>query len=367
MERRRSAKVPWAVVLMILAFSCVLAYGIAYLSTQMIDNETFGRYQVLNISGIQNLQVTSDGFVYYDASSSAVASVASDGKTRWSYLVGQNADFDASDYGVAAWSGSTLTLIDAKSGMTTFNGAMDAPVMSARVGDKYTAILIGDESDSTMVLMENGGRQINKITLTGQTAVDYGFFSNGSLLWVMVCDTNGTVPVCNIQTYRPGKEIVGSIGDTQQLVYGVMFQSNQVCVAGDTYLKTYDYTGTEDESRRKLVYGWYLADSDETDNDPLMAFVTDSQYSQGDIRDVRMIRSNLDKVVRLPFGCMDVVCVGNRIYGFAADGHLMILEAGQQKANAFRFNLSIDKVYGVTRDGVAILSSGASTYLVNMV
>jgi len=217
------------------------------------------------------------------------------------------------------------------------------------------------------VLMENGGRQINKITLTGQTAVDYGFFSNGSLLWVMVCDTNGTVPVCTIQTYRPGKEIVGSIGDTQQLVYAVMFQSNQVCVAGDTYLKVYDYTGTEDATKRKLIYGWYLADSDDHSSDPLMAFVTDSQYSGSDIRDVRMVRSNLDQVIRLPFGCMELVCVGDTIYGFASDGHMMILKAGAQKADAYRLNLAIDRVYGVTRDGVAILGSGSGTYLVNLV
>lgn len=365
MEKRRSNRTPWAVVLLILAFSCLLAYGMAALSRQIFNKETFGRYEVKNISNIQDLQVTSDGFVYYDGN--AVASVSSAGKTRWSYLVGRNADFNASDYGVAAWSGDILTLIEADSGMTTYNGTMESKVLSARVGDKYTAILLGEEDDSTMVLMENGGRQINKITLSGQTAVDYGFFSNGSLLWVMVCDTNGTVPVCSIQTYRPGKEIVGSIGDTQQLVYGVMFQSSQVCVAGDTYLKVYDYTGTEDASKRKLVYGWYLADSDENAVDPLMAFVTDSQYSQSDIRDVRMIRSNLDKVVRLPFGCMEVVCVGDRVYGFAADGHFMILEAGNQKANAYRFNLAIDKVYGVTRNGVAILGSGTSTYLVNLV
>ena len=365
MEKRHSNRVPWALVLLILAFSCILSYGIAVLGTRVFDRETFGQYQVMDISNVQDLQVISDGFVYYEGST--LSSVASTGKVNWRYTVGHNVEFDASDYGVAAWSDKTLTLIDGDSGTTTFNSAMDSTVMSARVGDKYTAILLGEEGDSTMVLMENGGRQINKITLADQTAVDYGFFSNGSLLWVMVCDTNGTVPVCNIQTYRPGKEIVGSIGDTQQLVYAVMFQSSQVCVAGDTYLKVYDYTGMEDTSRRKLIYGWYLADSDDVSTDPLMAFVTDSQYSQSDIRDVRMVRSNLDKVVRLPFGCTELECVGDRIYGFAADGHLMILKAGSQKADAYRLNLAIDKVYGVTRDGVAILGSGASTYLVTLV
>lgn len=364
MENKRSGKIPWTLVLIILAFTCALSYGIAVIGTRLLDKETFGRYETLNISNIQDLQTTSEGFVYYDGST--VSSISSAGDVRWSYLVGQNAAFSATDYGVAAWTGDTITLIDSKSGTTSYNGTMDENVISACIGNKYTAILIGEEHSSTMILMENGGRQVNKIDLNSVTAVDYGFFQNGSLLWVMVCDTNGTVPTCNIQTYKPGKEIVGSISDTQQLVYGVMFQSSQICVAGDTYLKIYDYTGTEDVSKRRLIYGWYLADADQTVSDPLMAFVTDSQFNESEIRDVRVIRSDLDRVVRMPFACRDVVAVDDTIYGFAADGHLMILNAGEQKAQSYRLNLQIDRVYGVTRDRVAIIGYGNATYLVSL-
>jgi len=365
MERSRYGKVPWTIVLLILAFSCALAYGVAMLFGNVFNQDDFGRYKRVDIANIQKLQTTASGFVYYDGST--VSSISSSGDVEWSYLVGMEAGFDATDYGVAAWTDKTITLIDSKSGSTTYNGTMENTVLSARIGEQYTAVLVGPESESTIVLLENSGRQINRIELTGVTAVDYGFFANGSLLWVMVCDSNGTVPTCDILTYKPGKEIVGSISDTEQLMYAVMFQQTQVCVAGDTYLKVYDYSGVEDKAKRTLVYGWYLADADTGSNDPLMAFVTDAQYSGGsDIQDVRLIRSNLDRTVRLPYGCRDLIAVGNTLYGFATDGHLVIMNTDEKAARAYSISLQIDEVYGVTRDNVAVVRSGNSVCLINL-
>ena len=365
MDGRKSAKTPWVIVLIIVALACLIAYGAASLTDKITASNNFGRTTGIDIANLQDLQATSNGFVYYDGST--VSSISSQGDVKWSYLVGSEAGFSATDYGVATWVGNVVTLIDGESGSTTFNGNMDQDVLSAHIGDKYTAILIGEETNSTIVLMETGGKQVSKILLEDVTAVDYGFFSNGTLLWVMVCDSNGTVPTCNIQTYRPGKEIVGSIHDNEQMAYAVMFQSNQVLVAGDTYLKTYDYTGMEDKAKRTLVYGWYLTSVDEASADPLMALVNDAQYSgQSAIQDVRLLRSNLDRIVRLPFGCMEVVARGNTVYGFAADGHLVMMSTDESTARSYQLNMTIDTVHGVTADGVAILGSGSSVYLVDL-
>ena len=366
MEKRQRRKNPWALVLLILVLCCGIAFGCAMLAKRIATADNFGRYTTVDIANLQDLQVTKDGFVYYDGST--VSSLSSSGSVRWSYLVGASAGFHATDYGVATWTGSTLTLIDGASGSTTFNGTMDADVISAHIDNSYTAVLVGSETSGTMILMESSGRQVSQILLEDVTVIDFGFFSNGSLLWVMLLDSNGTAPTCDIQTYRPGKEIVGSIHDNEQLSYAVMFQSSQVLVAGDTYLRTYDYTGTENVARRRLVYGWYLASSDETANDPLMAFVNDAQMQEtSNIRDLRMMRSNLDRVVRLPFGCMNVVAIGNTIYGFASDGHLVTIRTDQTTPQAYQLGLQrIETVYGVTQDGVAILGNGASVYLVSL-
>lgn len=365
MDTRKSVKNPWAIVLLIVLISCLVAYGFAALGRRISANDSFGHTRTVDIANLQALEATSDGFIYYDGST--VSAISSQGGVRWSYLVGADAGFSATDSGVATWVGKTVTLIDSRSGSTTFNGNMEQDVLSARIGKEYTAILTGTETNSTIVVMENGGKQISQIVLEDVTAIDYGFFSNDTLLWVMVCDSNGTVPTCNIQTYRPGKEIVGSIHDNEQLAYAVMFQSSRILVAGDTYLRSYDYTGTEDKTQRKLVYGWYLASADNTANDPLMAFVNDAQYSgESSIQDVRLLRSNLDRVVRLPFGCMDVVARGNTIYGFSSDGHLVILSTDETSARSYQLNLNIDHVYGVTSDGVAVLGNGGTIYLVDL-
>ena len=364
MDKRRSARRPWTIVLLIVLICCALAYGVASIGRGISASNALGHSEALSIANIQDLQTTADGFVYYDGS--VVSAIDSGGKVRWSYSLGANAGFEATDYGVAAWVGNTVTLIDGKSGSTTYNGTMADNVIGAHIGSKYTAILIGEEGNSTIVLMDHGGKQINQIVLEDVLVIKYGFFSDGSLLWVMLCDTSGTVPTCNIQTYRPGKEIVGSIRDTEQLAYAVMFQSSKVCVVGDVYYKVYDYAGIEDPSKRKLVYGWYLTDADSS-NDPLMVFVNDAQcQGESDIQDVRIMRTNLDRVVRFPFGCRRVLASGNTVYGFSADGHLMIMRTDERAPRAYQLNMTIDEVYGVTRDGVAVLRSGGAIHLVTL-
>ena len=180
MDKRRSAKRPWAIVLLILAICCALSYGIASLGRSISAGNALGHSEALSIANIQDLQTTASGFVYYDGST--VSAIDSAGKVNWSYIVGANAGFEATDYGVAAWVGNTVTLIDGKSGSTTYNGTMADNVIGAHIGSKYTAILIGEEGNSTIVLMDNGGKQINQIVLEDVLVIKYGFFSDGSLL-----------------------------------------------------------------------------------------------------------------------------------------------------------------------------------------
>ena len=365
MENKRDKRLPWAIALLIVVLVCVIAYGGSAVFTRLTHRGAYD-YKAVNILSINGLEVVDDGFVYYDGSS--VALVTTDAKVKWSNMVGRNADFDATSYGVAAWSGTSLTLINSNTGTPTFSGTMESEVLSAHIGEKYTAVLLGPEHNSTIVLMESGGRKVNSITLTSQTVIDYGFFSKGSLLWVMALDTSGTVPSCSISTYRPGKERVGYIHDKEQLVYGVVFQSSYFCCAGETYLKVYDYTGNEDKARRQKVYGWYMAALDGgVLDDPMMAFVPTGQYdSDGGMQDVRMIRANLDQQVRMPYGCQSLIAKNERVYGFSTSGYVMIARQGQRNVNAYRLPMLFDRVYGVTGNNIAILGNGNIIYLLNL-
>lgn len=364
MEQKRNERLPGAIALLIVVFTCVIALVAGRIIVGATRRNAYD-YKSVSIPSNLALEVVDDGFIYYDGSS--IAAVTTEARVKWSYLIGKNADFDVTDYGVAGWTGDSLTLIDLANGTTTFSGSMETDVLSARIGEKYTAVLLGPEHDSTIVLMERGGRRVNSITLTSQTVINYGYFSKGSLLWVMSLDSSGTVPSCTINTYRPGKERVGMIHDNEQLMYGVVFQSSYFCCPGDTYLKVYDYTGSEDKSKRRLVYGWYMAALDDAMDDPMMAFVPNDQFDSRDgMRDVRMIRAGLDQQVRLPYGCQSLIARGNRVFGFSTEGYVVIAEQGRDIVSAYRLPMQFEKIYGVTANNYAVLGSGSTIYMLHL-
>ena len=365
MDTRRTGRLPWGAAALIAAAICALSVLGAFLCKQAFGPKGYGESTAVTLSGNQGVQVTGDGFVYYNGST--LLSVSSKGAQQWSYSVGANATFAAGESGVAVWSGRRLSVIDRDDGDTIYTGQMEEDILSAKAGAVYTAVLLSPEHDSTMVLLENGGREIDRLTFADQTVLDYGFFSADSLFWVMTLDTSGTVPTTAISTYRPGRMIVGSITDQQQLMYQVMFQSSQVVCAGTTHLKVYDYTGRENEEKRTLIYGWYLAAVEAGVDDPMMAFVPDAQYgTEGGMRDVRMMRADVDQIVRMPFACTTLVAKGDRVYGFSADGQVMVARTGVQKVDAYALNTPAAEVYGVTDDRVAVMGAGNTVYLVTL-
>ncbi len=365
MENRRTGGLPWGAAILLAAVICALSVLGAYVVRQYVGERTYGEYTTVTLTGNEGIQVAGDGFVYYNGST--LCCVSSRGDVEWTYMAGANASFDVSASGVATWSGQTLSVIDREAGTTIYTGSMDGEVLSARSGAVYTAVLLAPEHDSTLVLIENGGREVDRIAFADQTVLYYGFFSADELFWVMTLDTSGTVPTTGIYTYRPGRMILGSITDGEQLMYQVMFQSSQVVCAGTTYLKTYDYTGRENESLRRLVYGWYLTAVEEGRDDPMMAFVPDAQYGTGNaMRDVRMMRSDVDQIVRMPFDCVSLMCKGDRVYGFSEDGHVMVARSGVQSVDAYLMDLPAGEVYGVTDDRVAVMGSGDTVHLVTL-
>ena len=99
----------------------------------------------------------------------------------------------------------------------------------------------------------------------------------------------------------------------------------------------------------------------------MMAFVPNDQYGgRSDIQDVRMIRANLDRQLRMPYGCQSLIARNDRVYGFSTQGYVMIAVQGQSKVNAYQLPMLFDQVYGVTLDNVAVLGSGNTIYMLNL-
>ena len=150
MERNRKGSLPWAIALLIVVFVCVVALVAGRIISNVTHRSSYD-YKAVKLSNNIGLDVVNDGFVYYDGS--YIYAVTTQGKIKWSYLIGRNADFQASPNGVAAWSESSLTVIDSQNGTPSYSGALESQVLSARAGSRYTAVLLGPEYNSTIVLM----------------------------------------------------------------------------------------------------------------------------------------------------------------------------------------------------------------------
>lgn len=345
---------------LITAVSILLAKGLTGLGRSPAGSMT-----LLPCSARQTIEPLGDGVVYGDATH--LHALNASGRQKWNYMVGADFNFDAGEDGVAAWVGSSIALLDAETGASLFSGVLDERVISATMGANYAAALIGeDEQNSTLIVMEHDGGEIDRISLPNLTVLEYGFFNNGNMLWIMSLDTEGTVPMSQLTTYRPGRMLSGKITDSDQVLYEVMFESPNMYTIGTTYAKVYDYTGVEDATRRMLVYGWYLMDTGGSGSEALMAFVPMAQVgTHVSVSDVRLISGDADRTIRMPFPCHSLQIRNGKVYGFS-DQYVMSCGIGDAKPSVVQLPVYCDDMLGITMNNEAIIVSGDSVYLVTL-
>lgn len=364
MERIESKGLTWIAALIVTALITTSGILLAKWFTSM-GGGAVGEATLLPCSASQNVSPLGDSVIYSDGTH--LHALNSSGRQKWNYMVGAGLSYDANEDGVAAWAGNSIALLNGDSGTPLFSGVMDEKVISATMGSSYAAILIGeDEQNSTLLIMEHDGRQIDEISLPNLTVLQYGFFNNGNMLWIMSLDTEGTVPMSQLTTYRPGRMQSGNITDSDQVLYRVMFESPYVYTIGTTYMRVYDYTGVEDTTSRMLVYGWYLMDTGGSGDNALMAFVPMAQVdTEVNVSDVRMISDSVDRTVRMPFPCYALAVRNGRVYGFS-EQYVMSYGLNDTKATVMQLPVYCDGMLGITENNAAILVSGESVYLVTL-
>lgn len=364
MEHAQTKRHSWIAAIAVSLCLCLAAWLLSGWITQIGNDAMLTDVVLLPCSASQKVKVWDKGVLYSDGTS--LHALDGSGRQKWTYPVGTGLDFAVGDQAVAAWSGTTLALLDSKSGASLLTTTMSDTILSARVGPTYAAVLTGEEHDATLVVMDLNGKQVDSISLSSLTVLDFDFFSEGSMLWVMLLNTEGSQTMSMVSTYRPGRVQSGSITDTQQLVYHVAFTSGNVQTVGTTCLKYYDYTGVELTEQRKLLYGWTMLASNSSDTSPLMVFAPEDEVSTAaTISDLRVIGSGTDRIVRMPFPCYSVAVEGATIYGFSGR-YAMLYRLSSRRAVAYTLPFETTSFLGLTRDNAAVLVSGDSIYLVSL-
>ncbi len=364
MEHAHAKRLSWIAAIIVSACICLAAWLISGWVTGSGNDAMLTDVVLLPCTASQKVKVWENGVLYSDGTS--LHALDGSGRQKWTYPVGTGLDFAVSDQTVAAWSGTTLALLDSKSGASVLTTTMDDPILSACAGPTYAAVLTGEEHNATLNVLDLNGRQVDTISLASLTVLDFDFFSDGSMLWVMLLNTEGSQTMSMVSTYRPGRVQSGSITDTQQLVYHVSFTSSSVQTVGTSFLKYYDYTGMEQTDQRRLLYGWTMLSSDPSASSPLMVFAPENEVSTAaTISDLRVITGASDRIVRLPFSSYAVAARANTIYGFS-ERCVMIYPLSAKRATAYSLPFETSSFLGITNSRAAVLVSGDSIYLVSL-
>ena len=319
----------------------------------------------------QNVTPFRDGLLYYDGLS--LHHLSSGGTIRWSFPAGSAASFSVGPTHLAIWSGTQLFLVD-QNGNATYNEAMEGTVQFARVGAKYAAVAVGEDTAPKLIIKDLNGAQVDAETeaFSGLMILDTGFFGDqGEYLWTLSMDVYGTAANTILNTFQVGKMNTGEVSLGDKITYKVLYENARLRVFTTQQLYTYDYKCVQDTNATLLIHGWKLIDAEipERGAAKLLFVSTTQNASEQIISDLRVVEGTTDKRYTLPTTCVGATIDQGSIY---AVGGNTIYRADLSSQRFFGYPIPapegviIDGYYGVTSDGRMLLGAGESMYAMSL-
>lgn len=315
----------------------------------------------------QNVTPFRDGLVYYDGAS--IHHLSSAGTIRWSFPAGSDVKFAVGPTHMAIWSGTQLFLVD-KDGNATYNESMEARVQFVRVGDRYVAVVVGDDTEPKLIVKDLNGAQVDAEAeaYNGLMILDTGFYGEqGEYLWTLALDVFGTAPNTILNTFQVGKMNTGEVSLGEALTYKVIYENTKLRVFTTRQVYTYDYKCVQDTNSTMLVYGWKLIDADipERGRAKLLLAPTSQTSSAQLISELRVLEGMSDKRYTLPTTCVGASIYRGNIYAIASD-YVYRADMNSQKFFGYQIpapeGVEITAFYGITDDGRMLLASGETMY-----
>ena len=359
--RRRQIR-SW-IILVAVALAVVL--GIHFLGR-------YGKGKEIGLSKLpcysnQNVTPFRDGLVYYDGAS--IHHLSSSGTIRWSFPAGSDVKFAVGPTHMAIWSGTQLFLVD-QDGNATYNESMEARVQFVRVGSRYVAVVVGDDTDPKMIVKDMKGGQVDaeQEGYSSLMILDAGFYGEqGEYLWTLALDVFGTAPNTILNTFQVGKMNYNEVSLGENLTYKVVYENAQLRVFTTQQVYTYDYKGVQDTNATMLVYGWKLIDAEvpERGRAKLLLAPTSQTSSAQLISELRVLEGMNDKRYTLPTNCVGASIHKGNIYAVSQD-YIYRADMNSQKFFGYQIPLpdgvEVTAFYGITEDGKMLLASGETMY-----
>ena len=269
---------------------------------------------------------------------------------------------------LAIWSGTQLFLVD-KDGKATYNESMESKVQFARVGERYVAVVVGEDTEPKLIVKDLKGTQVDmEDAFSSLMLLDAGFYGEqGEYLWTLALDVFGTAPNTVMNTFQVGKMNYKEVSLGECLTYKVIYENARLRVFTTQQVYTYDYQGTPESNSTMLVYGWKLIDAEvpERGRAKMLLAPTSQTSSTQLISELRVLEGMNDKRYTLPTTCVGASIYRGNIYAISSD---YIYRADVNSTKFFGYQIpapegvSVTAFYGITDDGRMLLASGETMY-----
>lgn len=353
----------------LLALCGMLAVVVAY---ALLDSGRSGVGRVTRIGATlsQNVMPFGSSVIFYDGTT--LHCVAATGGNEWSYQIGTNADYDATEQRIVAWSGNDLYILNNR-GRLIYNNKMSDAIQFASAGEEYVAVFVGEADNGVVSVIDSNGQTVDNITIENQTLLDIGFFKSTTsssaqeteLMWVLGLDTTGTVISTELQTFQPGKLSTGKSSLGEHIAYMIYDQDGVLNVVTTRQIMHYNYRVLE-ESSPTLIYGYTVEDVVRSGGTLYQLLVPAQDQSEGiNLNNVRLMYGSIDRVLHLPSTCLAATLGTRSVYGFASNA-VYACRFNETTFRAYALPINITAVLGMISDNRAVVASGSEIYVVEL-
>ena len=356
-------------VLSIVALTAIIMLVVSY-ALSNTGRETLGKVTRIGATLSQNVTPFGDSVIFYDGTT--LHCMAATGGNEWSYQIGTNADYDATQERIVAWSGNDLYILNSR-GHLIYNNKMSDEIQFASAGSAYVAVFVGDMDNGVISVINEAGQIVDNVTINNQTLLDIGFFKTMTtssaqeqeLMWVLGLDTTGTVISTELQTFQPGKLAIGKSSLGEHIAYKVYSVDGELEVVTTRQIMHYNYRVLE-QSNPTLIYGYTVEDVKVNNGVTYQLLIPAQESREGvHISNVRLMYNGVDRVLHLPSECIASALGTHSVYGFSNNA-VYVCKFGETTFSAHAMPVNVTAVLGMISDNRAVIASGSEIYVVEL-
>ena len=357
------------IVILAAALTAILVVAVMY-ALNGNTREGIGKITRIGATLSQNVSPFGDSVIFYDGTT--LHCVAATGGNEWSYQIGTNADYDATEKRIVAWSGNDLYILNSR-GRLIYNNKMSDAIQFASAGDEYVAVFVGDSDNGVVSVINSSGQIVDNIRASIETLLYIGFFMSTTtssaqpteLMWMLGLNTTGTVISTELQTYQPGKLSTGKSSLGEHIAYSIYDENGNLNIVTTRQILHYSYRALE-ASSPTLIYGYTVEDVQQSGKTLYQLLVPAQEQSEGiSINNVRLMYGSVDRVLHLPGTCIAAKLGTKSVYGFSANA-VYACRFGETTFRAYAMPINVTAVLGMMTDNRAVVASGSEIYVVEL-